>query len=122
MRFLRVVIVSAAMVMAGVAAAQDFMRNKAEVEAMLKGATLTGVYLRTQSRYVLKFGEDGMLVDTSGAGARWWVSDVGQYCREWLTGNLAGNSACMDLVRDGDHISIYSNGNKVAEGELSRRE
>lgn len=119
MRFLRVVIVSAVMVLAGVAAAQDFMRDKAEVETMLKGATLTGVYLRTQSRYVLKFGQDGTLADTSGARARWWVSDTGQYCREWLTGRLAGNSACMDLVRDGDRISIYSNGIKVAEGELS---
>ena len=120
MRFLRFVILAGAMAFVGTAAAQDFMRDKAEVEAMLKGATLTGVYLRTQSRYALKFGENGTLADTSGAGARWWVSDTGQYCREWLTGRLAGNSACMDLVRDGDRISIYSNGIKVAEGELSQ--
>lgn len=120
MGLLRVVIACMAMMLAGMATAQDFMRDRAEVEAMLQGATLTGVYLRSQSRYVLQFGDDGTLVDTSGAVARWWVGDTGQYCREWLTGRLAGNSACMDLARDGDRLSIYSNGNKVAEGELSR--
>jgi hypothetical protein len=106
--------------LAGTAAAEDFMRNKTEVEALLSGATLHGVYLRTQSAYTLEFRADGMLVDKDGAGARWWVSETGQYCREWLSGRLAGNQACMDLVRAGQRITLYSNGKKVAEGELSR--
>lgn len=106
--------------LAGTAAAEDYLRNKAEVETLLRGATLHGVYLRTQSAYTLEFRADGTLVDKNGAGARWWVNDSGQYCREWLSGQLAGNQACMDLARNGQRITLYSNGKKVAEGELSR--
>lgn len=106
--------------LAGTAAAEDYLRDKAEVEALLSGATLNGVYLRTQSAYTLEFRADGTLVDKNGAGARWWVNDSGQYCREWLTGKLAGNQACMDLMRAGQRVVIFSNGKKVAEGELSR--
>lgn len=106
--------------LAGSAAAEDYLRNKAEVEALLRGATLHGVYLRTQSAYTLEFRTDGTLVDKNGAGARWWVNDSGQYCREWRSGQLAGNQACMDLARAGQRITFYSNGKKVAEGALSR--
>jgi hypothetical protein len=104
----------------GTAAAQDYLRDNAEVEALLSGATLSGIYLRSRSPYVLEFRPDGSLVDGHGASARWWVSDSGQYCREWLSGRLAGNEACMELTRDGDQIAIYFNGNRVAEGILSR--
>ncbi len=104
----------------GMASAQDYLRDRAEVETMLSGATLTGVYLRSQSHYVLNFSPDGTLVDAGGAEARWWVNDSGQYCREWSSGRLAGNHACMDLVREGDGIGIYSDGNRVAEGRLAR--
>lgn len=104
----------------GAVAAQDYLRDHAEVEALLSGATLSGIYLRSQSAYVLEFHPDGSLVDGHGASARWWVSDSGQYCREWLSGRLAGNKACMELTRNGDQIAIYSNGNRVAEGTLSR--
>ncbi|MDX9741845.1 MAG: hypothetical protein RBT81_11800 [Gammaproteobacteria bacterium] len=106
--------------LAGTAVAEDYLRNKAEVETLLSGATLNGIYLRSQSAYTLEFRADGTLMDKNGAGARWWVNDSGQYCREWLSGRLAGNKACMDLARDGQRITIYSNGKKVAEGELAR--
>ena len=106
--------------LAGAASAQDYLRDQTEVRALLEGATLSGVYLRSQSPYTLEFRADGSLVDQRGESARWWVSDTGQYCREWLTGRLAGNKACMDLVLDGNRIHMYSNGNRVAEGELSR--
>lgn len=104
-----------------VAMAEGYLKNRSEVEALLTGATLNGVYLRTQSPYTLEFRADGVLINQTGAEARWWVSETGQYCREWLTGQLMGNKACMDIARSGERIAIYSNGNKVAEGELSRK-
>ncbi|MFA5626556.1 MAG: hypothetical protein WCX90_03820 [Thiohalomonadaceae bacterium] len=100
--------------------AEDFLRDKDEVESMLKGATLQGTYLRTGSSYTLEFRADGTLLNKSGASARWWVNEHGQYCREWLSGKLAGNQACMDLQRDGQQIRLYANGKQVAEGELHR--
>ena len=57
----------------GLATAQNFISTKAEAEQLLKGATLIGIYLRTESAYTLKFGTDGSLTDTGGAQARWWV-------------------------------------------------
>ena len=57
------------------ALAQNFMKDKAEVEKLLTGATFIGVYLRTESAYTLQFGTDGTLTDTTGAKARWWVDD-----------------------------------------------
>ena len=72
----------------GAAMAQNFISNKAEAEQLLKGATLIGIYLRTETAYTLKFGTDGSLTDTSGAKARWWIDDQGRYCREWLDGKL----------------------------------
>ncbi len=117
---IRLLTLMALTLLAGSAAAGDYLHNKAEVEALLSGATLNGIYLRTQSAYTLEFRADGTLADKSGAAARWWVSDSGQYCREWLSGRLAGNKACMELMRDGNRIAIYSGGKKVAEGELSR--
>ena len=55
----------------GLATAQNFISTKAEAEQLLKGATLIGIYLRTESAYTLKFGTDGSLTDTGGAKARW---------------------------------------------------
>jgi hypothetical protein len=100
--------------------AQDFLRDPAEVQALLSGTTLSGVYLRSNSPYTLEFRPDGTLVDAHGASARWWVDEDGRYCREWTSGRLAGNRACMDLVLEGNRIHMYSSGNRVAEGELSR--
>lgn len=104
----------------GQAFAGEALRDPQAVEVLLKGATLQGVYLRTGSAYTLEFREDGQLVDGRGAAARWWVNDQGQYCREWLSGQLAGNRACMDIRQEGRHIQLYSAGKRVAEGELLR--
>ncbi len=108
-------------VMAGTAAqAAGTLTDPGKVRGMLEGATLHGTYLRTGSEYVLEFGTDGRLVKPDGDEGRWWVNDTGQYCREWLTGRLAGNTACLDLSIEGEGIAIHSNGRKVAEGQLSR--
>lgn len=101
--------------------AQAFITDKAEVETLLSGATFVGVYLRTESAYMLKFGTDGKLTDSTGASARWWVSDKGEYCREWLDGRLAGNKGCMGVVFEDGQVSLHSDGKKVAEGVLSRK-
>jgi hypothetical protein len=97
----------------------DFLQDPVEVEALLKGATLEGVYLRSQAAYRLEFKSDGRLVGSDGEG-RWWVNEQGQYCREWLSGRLQGNQACLDLTCEGDGLGIYSQGRKVAEGRLLR--
>ena len=120
MRVLRNVLVVLLLLAAGTAVGDDFLHDRHEVEALLKGATLEGVYLRTQSEYRLVFREDGLLEDGREAGARWWVSDQGQYCREWLTGPLAGNQGCMDLRFEGEQIQLFFEGRQVAEGVLRR--
>ena len=104
--------------MSGAATAQNFISNKAEAEQLLKGATLIGIYLRTESAYTLKFGTDGSLTDTTGAKARWWVDDQGRYCREWLDGKLAGNKGCMNIEFEDGQVALYSEGRKVVEGIL----
>lgn len=104
----------------GQAQAQEFLRDKAEIEALLAGATLHGVYLRTGSAYALTFGKEGVLAGEQHAGARWWVNEQGQYCREWLSGPLAGNEACMDVALSDGQILLFSNGRRVAEGILQR--
>lgn len=103
------------------AMAQTFMTSKSEVETLLSGATFVGIYLRTETAYVLQFGTDGHLTDSTGAKARWWVSDKGEYCREWLDGRLAGNKGCMGVVLEDGQLSLHSDGKKVAEGVLSRK-
>lgn len=103
------------------ALAQNLITNKAEVEQMLAGATFIGVYLRTESAYVLNFGTDGKLTDSTGATARWWVSDKGEYCREWLDGKLAGNKACMGVESEDGQVALYADGKKVAEGILAKK-
>lgn len=108
------------MMVAGGALAQEVLHNPAEVEALFKGATLQGVYLRTQSAYVLEFGEDGILQGAKEAGARWWVNEQGQYCREWLAGPLTGHEACMDVAVAGEQVVLFSNGKRIAEGVLRR--
>lgn len=112
---------AAAAALNGVAVAQDFLNDQAQVQALLSGAILTGTYLRTNSPYELEFRADGSLVNQRGESARWWVNDSGQYCREWIDGRLAGNEACMKITHDDNRISIYSGGRKVAEGELNRQ-
>ena len=96
----------------------EYLRDKAQAESLLKGKTLKGVYLRTKSAYVLRFGADGALVNQAGAEGRWWVNDEAQYCREWTSGHLQGNKACMDLARTPGGIAIFHQGKKVAEGSL----
>ena len=100
----------------GSALAQNFMTDKAEVEKLLTGATFIGVYLRTESAYTLKFGNDGTLTDTTGAKARWWVDEQGRYCREWLDGKLKGNTGCMNVELEDGQVALYSEGKKVVEG------
>lgn len=115
------VLALASAAMATAALAQNLITNKAEVEAMLAGASFVGVYLRTESAYVLNFGRDGTLTDSTGAKARWWVSDRGEYCREWLDGKLAGNKGCMGLESQDGQVALYADGRKVAEGVLTRK-
>jgi len=100
--------------------AAEVLKDKAVVEQLLKGTTLNGIYLRTQSEYRLEFRSDGTLINQAGAEGRWWVSEEGQYCREWLSGPLTGNQACLEIVKAGEQIEIYSQGKKVAEGRLTR--
>ena len=102
----------------GAALAQNFISNKAEAEQLLSGATLVGIYLRTETAYTLKFGTDGSLTDTTGAKARWWIDDQGRYCREWLDGKLAGNKGCMNIEFEDGQVALYSEGRKVVEGIL----
>lgn len=105
----------------GAAMAQSFITNKAEAEQLLSGATLVGIYLRTESVYTLKFGTDGTLTDTSGAKARWWVDEQGRYCREWLDGKLGGNKGCMNIEFEDGQVALYSDGRKVVEGKLKAK-
>jgi hypothetical protein len=100
------------------ASAADYLRERDTVESMLSGARLQGTYLRTQSPYTLDFRTDGTLVNTTGEQGRWWVNEQGQYCREWLTGRLQGNKACLDLTVEGDTVAVHSAGKRVAEGRL----
>lgn len=101
------------------ALAGDYVDDKGAVESLLKGKTLKGVYLRTKSPYLLRFGTDGSLVNQVGAKGRWWGNNKGQYCREWKSGKLKGNKACMDMKATAEGVAIYHRGKKVAEGRLS---
>ncbi len=102
----------------GAAMAQNFVSTKAEAEQLLSGATLVGIYLRTETAYTLKFGTDGTLTDTTGAKARWWIDEQGRYCREWLDGKLKGNTGCMGIEFEDGQLALYSEGRKVVEGIL----
>ena len=106
---------------ASAAMAQNFISTKAEAEQLLNGATLVGIYLRTESAYTLKFATAGSLTDTTGAKARWWIDDQGRYCREWLDGKLAGNKGCMNIEFEDGQVALYSEGRKVVEGILRGR-
>ena len=106
---------------ASAAMAQNFISTKAEAEQLLNGATLVGIYLRTESAYTLKFATDGSLTDTTGAKARWWIDDQGRYCREWLDRKLAGNKGCMNIEFEDGQVALYSEGRKVVEGILRGR-
>ncbi|MEO5336505.1 MAG: hypothetical protein H7841_06390 [Magnetospirillum sp. WYHS-4] len=113
---------AAVLVAALPAAAQEVpqaLREKTKVEGLLKGRTLEGTYLRTGSPYRLVFGADGGLVNQEGAQGRWWVDDQGQYCREWTSGALQGNRACLGVAQAVDGgIAFLHEGRKVAEGRL----
>ena len=104
--------------MAGAVSAVDYLQDKAEVKNMLSAHKLEGLYLRTQSAYMLQFNKDGTLKNQRGESGRWWVSDKGQYCREWESGRLKGHQICLELAKEADKIAIYSKGKKVAEGKL----
>ena len=105
---------------ASTASAVDYLRDYAEVHALLNGNRLDGTYLRTNTPYSLRFLIDGTVENQNGERGRWWVNQQGQYCRVWATGRLKGNLACLDLAREGEQIAIYSSENKVAEGVLVR--
>ena len=91
-----------------------------QLEQLLSGAKLEGIYLRTRSSYTLIFDADGSLKNQRGETGRWWVNPQGQYCRLWETGKLKGHQACLDLIVESEGVSIYSRGKRVAEGELKR--
>ena len=105
---------------ASTASAADYLRNHSEVHAMLNGSKLEGIYLRTNTPYSLSFHNDGTLVNQKGERGRWWVNQLGQYCRVWATGPLKGHWTCLDLALEDDQIAIYSSDKKVAEGVLVR--
>lgn len=107
-------------VIAPLALAADYLRDYKEVHTLLNGSRLDGTYLRTNSPYSLSFDNDGIVVNQKGEQGRWWVNELGQYCRVWSTGRLKGNLACLDLLREGELIAIYSNEKRVAEGVLRR--
>jgi hypothetical protein len=100
--------------------AQRASEYKAEIEKALTGAVFTGTYARDNSPYVLQFGEDGTLTDNRNSEGRWWVSDQGEYCREWSTGPLAGTSACLEVLVHGKRMAVYSGNDKVLDGQLAR--
>lgn len=101
------------------AGAADYLRDRQEVTALLTGTTFQGTYLRTQSPYALHFNSDGSLRNQLGEQGSWWVNESGQYCRKWTSGRMQGHEACLDLAREGDQITIYSNSKKVATGKLA---
>lgn len=86
----------------------------------LAGANFTGVYLRAGTPYSMDFGRDGSLGDSAGRSGRWWISEQGQYCREWQDGPMAGIETCMEVVFHLDRVAIYSGEDKVLEGEILR--
>ena len=100
--------------------ATDYLRDYAQVHALLNGSTLEGIYLRRNTAYTLIFHSDGTVVNQRDERGRWWVNQQGQYCRVWNTGRLKGNSSCMDLAREGGQIAIDSRDKRVAEGVLLR--
>lgn len=120
MRALILILIIPILFITSTASAADYLRNHAEVHAMLNGSRLEGIYLRTNSPYSLSFHKDGTLVNQKGERGRWWVNQLGQYCRVWATGQLKGHWTCLDLARENNQIAIYSSDKKVAEGILVR--
>lgn len=89
------------------------------LEARLSGKVLMGTYIRDGSPYVLEFRSDKTLVDNRGGAGRWWIDDKGDYCREWTSGPLAGNSGCYEILVHGARVAIYADDTKVIDGELT---
>lgn len=89
------------------------------LEARLSGKVLVGTYTRDGSPYVLEFRSDKTLVDNRGGEGRWWIDDKGDYCREWASGPLAGNSGCYEILVHGARVAIYADDAKVIDGELT---
>jgi len=109
------------LVTAALSAAEP-LTDQAEVEALLKGAHFNGTYLRRNTHYAMHFKADGSLINQRNEEGKWWVNKQGQYCREWLTGRLKGNKACMSLARDGEQLLFISRGHKVAVGTLTKQQ
>lgn len=86
----------------------------------LSGSVFKGVYIRAGTPYTLQFGADGGLTDSAGRSGRWWVQDSQHYCRIWQDGPMAGVETCMEVVIHNQRIAIYSENDKVLEGELIR--
>ena len=107
-------------IMISTASAADYFRDYKQVHEMLNGSRMEGTYLRTNTPYSLKFLTDGTVENQNGERGRWWVNQQGQYCRVWATGQLKGNFSCLDLMREGERIAIYSMEKRVAEGLLVR--
>jgi hypothetical protein len=58
--------------------------------------------------------------DDCGRTGRWWISDSGDYCREWRTGPHAGAEMCMEILIHGERMALYVNNEAVVVGELKR--
>jgi len=111
-------LISAALLSANSFAA-DYLTGQAEVNTLINGKVLQGTYLRTGSAYSLQFSKDGTLINQREETGKWWVNEQGQYCREWNTGRLSGNKACMHIALEQEKIAFYSRGKRVAVGVLS---
>lgn len=98
--------------------ADEHAAEHSELAQRLSGAVFTGVYLRAGTSYRMDFGADGRLTDSAGREGRWWVDEAQQYCREWTSGPMSGVTTCMEMVVHGDRVAIFSEGEKVLEGEL----
>lgn len=93
---------------------------QAEIKKALTGAAFSGVYVRDNSPYTLHFDADGKLTDNRGGVGRWWVSDKGEYCREWTAGPVAGSNACMEILIHGERMAVYSGDDRVLDGMIVR--
>ncbi len=115
----KILTLTSAVILSANSLAADYLSGQAQVTTLIKGKVLHGTYLRTGSAYSLRFGSDGTLVNQREETGKWWVNEQGQYCREWNTGRLSGNRACMHIALEQEKIAFYSRGKRVAVGILS---
>lgn len=119
MKFRKLSILTAAVSL--ILVATPLHAQPAEAESLserLAGATFQGIYIRAGTPYTLNFGRDGSLTDSAGRTGRWWVNDEGDYCREWEDGPMAGVETCMEMIFHLNKVAIYSDEDKVLEGEI----